>query len=111
LQSQVGKVSAKRMGKLKSIFAPETHLKGEAGLTARRNLINAMHENLQSEGLLNTSNLFREGQNDFRRYMQFKPYRNAIGLAGLGYAGNQVFPKNPLTDLVKKLMFHAANNQ
>lgn len=110
LQSQVGKVSAKRVGKLTSIFAPETRIKGEAGLEARRKLINAMHENLQSEGLHNTSNLFREGQNDFRRYMKFRPYRNAIALAGLGAVGNEVFPQNPLTDLVKKLMFHAAKS-
>ena len=110
LQSQVGKVSAKRMGKLKALFSPESQLKGEAGLKSRKELINALHENLQSEGLNKTSNLLREGQEDFRRYMKFKPYRNAIGLAGLGYVGNEVFPDNPLTDLVKKLMLHAAKN-
>lgn len=110
LQSAVGKVSAKRMGKLSSIFSPETRIKGEAGLSARRKLINAMHENLQSEGLHDVSDLFREGQNDFRRYMKFRPYRNAIALAGLGSAGDKVFPQNPLTELMKKLMFHAANH-
>jgi hypothetical protein len=110
LQSQVGKVSAKRMGKLTSIFAPESRLKGEAGLRSRKELIKAIHENLQSEGLLDTSNLLREGQNDFRRYIKFRPYRNAIALAGLGAIGNEVAPKNPLTDLMKKLMLHAAKN-
>lgn len=99
LQSDVGKISAARKGKLKSLFAPETHLKGEAGLTSRNRLLDAIHENLQGMGHNDISDLLRQGQNDYRRYMKFRKYRNIIGGAGAAYA----IPKNALTDLVKKL--------
>lgn len=102
LQSDVGKISAARRGKIKSLFAPETHLKGQAGLESRNRLMDAIHENLQGMGHHDISELLRKGQNDFRRYMKFKKYRNMLGGAGITYA----VPKNPLTDLLKKLWSH-----
>ena len=100
LQSNLGRVSAQRTGRIRSLFAPETNIRGEAGLASRRRLLNAIHENLQSQGHHDISDLLRQGQNEYRRYMQFRPYRNAIAGAAL-YAAT---PKNALTDLVKKLI-------
>lgn len=104
LQSDVGKISAARRGRIKSLFAPESHLKGEAGLKSRNNLLNAIHENLKRMDHNDISDLLREGQNDFRRYSKFKKYRNALGVAGAAYA----IPQNPLTNLMNKL-FHLSN--
>lgn len=102
LQSDVGKISAARRGKIKSLFAPESHLKGEAGLKSRNSLLEAIHENLQSMGHHDVSHLLRKGQEDYRRYMKFRKIRNILGGAGAAYAA----PQNPLTDLVKKLWMH-----
>jgi hypothetical protein len=102
LQSDVGKISAARMGKIKSLFAPESHLKGVAGLESRKKLLNALHENLNDLGHKDISDLLKKGQNEYRRYMKFKKYRNALALAGATYAA----PKNALTDLIKNL-WHA----
>lgn len=97
LQSQVGKLSNKRT---KSWFSPEERIKGEAGNEARNNLLESIHKNLQSLGHEDISRLLREGQNDYRKYMNFRKYRNLIGGAALAYAA----PKNALIDLVKKLL-------
>lgn len=102
LQSKLGKVSSQRMGKIRSLFAPEAQIKGEAGLASRGRLLDAIHENLQSQGHNDISNLLRKGQDEYRRYMKFKPYRNALATAGAAYT----IPKNALTDLIKKLVFH-----
>jgi hypothetical protein len=97
LQSELGQISGKRA---KSWFNPESKIKGHAGLESRDNLLNALHENLQSLDHNDISKLLKEGQNDYRRYMKFKKYRNAISGAGLAYA----VPKNQLTDLMTKIM-------
>lgn len=99
LQSNVGKISTARQGKFSKIFAPETHLKGQAGLESRNNLLNAIHENLQGMGHKDISDLLRKGQNEYRKYMKYRKYRNIIGGAAVAYAA----PKNALTDLVKKI--------
>ncbi len=104
LQSDVGKISAKRMGKIRSLFAPESNLKGEAGLAARKRLLNAIHEELQSKGHHDVSDLLRQGQNEYRRYIKFKPYRNAILGAGITAATKAALPKNALTNLIHKLV-------
>lgn len=96
LQSNVGKLSGK---KAKSWFSPSERITGQAGLEARETLLDAIHEELNSLGHRDISELLRKGQNDYRRYMKFKKYRNAVGVAGAAYA----VPKNPLTDLMKKL--------
>lgn len=106
LQSKVGKISAKRIGKIRSIFSPESQIKGESGLEARNRLLKSIHENLQSLGHNDISDLLKQGQNEYRRYMKFKPYRNAIIGAGATAVAKEVVPKNPLTDLVNKLLFH-----
>ncbi len=102
LQSDVGKISAARMGRIKSLFAPESHLKGVAGLESRKNLLNALHENLNNLGHKDISDLLRKGQNEYRRYKKFKKYRDVLAVAGATYAA----PKNALTDLLKNL-WHA----
>ncbi len=102
LQSYLGKISSARTGKLSKLFSPETNLKGQAGLRSRNSLLNAIHENLQKLGHEDISDLLREGQNDYRRYMNFKKYPKILGGAAAAYAS----PKNPLTDLLKKL-WHA----
>lgn len=100
LQSDLGKVSSKRMGKVRSLFSPESQITGEAGLSSRNRLLDAIHENLQSQGHHDISQLLKQGQKEYRRYSKFKPYRNALAMAGALYAT----PKNALTDLVKKMI-------
>ena len=97
LQSEVGQIAGQQAG---SWFSPTERIRGRAGLEARGNLLNEIHENLQSMGHHDVSDLLRRGQNEYRRYARFRPYRNAIGLAAGVYAA----PKNPLTDLIKKLV-------
>lgn len=102
LQSDLGKISSARTGKLSKLFSPETNLKGQAGLRSRNELLNAIHENLQGMGHNDISDLLRKGQEDYRRYMNFRKYPRLLGGAAAAYA----VPKNPLTDLVKKLWSH-----
>jgi len=97
LQSEVGQLSGQ---KAKSLFSPSERITGRAGLEARGNLLNALHENLQSLGHHDISELLKKGQEEYRRYMKFKKYRNALGIAGAAYA----VPKNPLTDIIQKLV-------
>lgn len=99
LQSDVGKNAGDYA---KSLFSAAERSHGRAGLEARNRLLDAIHENLQSQGHYDISNLLREGQNDYRRYMAFRPYRNILGLAGL----SMMLPKNSLTNLVSKIWSH-----
>ncbi len=102
LQSDLGKVSAARTGKISKLFSPETHLKGQAGLRSRNALLDAIHENLQGMGHHDISDLLRQGQADYRRYMNFRKYPRILGGAAAAY----MFPKNALIDLAKNL-WHA----
>ena len=99
LQSDLGKISSARTGKLSKLFNPETNLKGQAGLRSRNSLLDAIHDNLQNLGHEDISDLLREGQNDYRRYMNFRKYPRILGGAAAAYAA----PKNSLTDLLKQL--------
>lgn len=103
LQADLGKISSARTGKLSKLFSPETYLKGQAGLRSRNSLLNSIHENLQGLGHQDISDLLREGQNDYRRYMNFRKYPRTLGAVAATYA----VPKNPLTDLIKNL-WHAS---
>ncbi len=96
LQSEVGQLAGQQA---KSWFSPSERIKGRAGLESRGNLLDAIHENLQSLGHQDISDLLKRGQNDFRKYMKYKKYRNYL----LGAAAAYAAPKNALTDLVKKL--------
>ncbi len=96
LQSEVGQLAGQQA---KSWFSPSERIKGRAGLESRGNLLDAIHENLQSLGHEDISDLLKRGQNDFRKYMKYKKYRNYLFGAAAAYAA----PKNALTDLVKKL--------
>ena len=100
LQSDVGKNSSDYA---KSFFSAAERSHGRAGLEARNRLLDAIHENLQSQGHHDISSLLRQGQNDYRRYMSFKPYRNALALTGMGAAGLSI-PGNPLTHLLQKVL-------
>ena len=97
LQSEVGQVAGQQAN---SWFSPTERVRGRYGLEARGNLLNEIHQNLQSLGHHDISDLLRRGQNEYRRYARFRPYRNALGLAVAVYAA----PKNQLTDLIKKLV-------
>lgn len=99
LQSDVGKNAGDYA---KSFFSAAERSHGRAGLEARNRLLDAIHENLQSQGHNDISSLLRQGQNDYRRYMAFKPYRNILGLAGLG----MLLPKNSLTNVANKILSH-----
>lgn len=101
LQSTAGK----HAGALaKTWFDPAKGNFGRAGLDARRDLINDMHRALLDKGQGDVSDLLRQGQEDYRRYMAFKPYRNAIlGAIATGTTA-AALPKNALTNLASKLV-------
>lgn len=102
LQSDVGKHSGDYA---RSLFSAAERSHGRAGLQSRDRLLDAIHNELQSNGNLDISDLLREGRNEYRKYMRFRPYRNALLLGAAGLA----VPKNPVTNLAKKVLLH--NNQ
>lgn len=99
LQSDVGKNAGDYA---KSLFSAAERSHGRAGLETRNMLLDDIHQNLQSQGHHDISNLLRQGQNEYRRYMAFRPYRNILGLAGL----SMMLPKNSLTNLASKILSH-----
>ncbi len=105
LQSDLGKHASDYA---KSLFSAAERQHGRAGLQTRGQLLDAMHENLQSQGHHDISNLLKAGQNDYRKYMKFKPWRNALALGGLGAAGLSI-PDNPIAKTLKSILFQ--NNQ
>lgn len=98
LQSELGS-RANTLSRSK--FSPAERMHGREGLAARERLLDAIHNQLESTGNTDISNLLRQGRNDYRRYARFRPYRNYLGVA----AGVYALPKNALIDLVKKLYF------
>lgn len=98
LQSDLGKHSSDYA---KSLFSASERAHGRAGMSLRNQLLNEIHEGLQSQGHGDISDLLRQGQNEYRRYMKIKPYRNALAVAAGAYA----IPKNTLIDLAKKMVF------
>lgn len=103
LQSKVGRHSAPRA---KAWFDPEARDKGQAGFNSVNALLDDMHAEMQGQGLLKESEFLRQGRNDYRRYMNFKPYRNAVGAAIAGTIGATLIPKNALTNLIQKMVMH-----
>ncbi len=99
LQSDVGKNSSDYA---RSLFSAAERSHGRAGLEARNRLLDAIHENLQIQGHHDISDLLRQGQNDYRRYMAFKPYRNALALGTFGLA----VPHSPITAILKRFLSH-----
>ncbi len=100
LQSDVGKHSAKRA---KDWFSSAQREKGQAGFDAVNKLLDAMHKDMKGKGMLNESELLRQGRRDYRRYMKFKPYRNILaGTVGAGIA-SAALPKNSLSKLGEKI--------
>jgi hypothetical protein len=97
LQSDLGKHSSDYAG---SLFSASERAHGRAGLATRNSLLDEMHAGLNAQGHQDISQLLRRGQDEYRRYMRFRPYRNAIGGAAALYA----MPKNALIDLAKKLL-------
>ena len=96
LQSDLGKHAG---GLSKDWFSKANRAHGRAGLQVRGNILNEMKNSLRKEGHGDIADLLTKGQNEYRRYMKFKPYRNAIGVA----AGAAMLPRNALIELVKKL--------
>lgn len=105
LQSDVGKNASDYA---RSIFSAAERQHGKAGLGTRNRLLDAIHENLQSQGHHDISNLLRGGQKDYSRYMKFKPYRNALAGGTLLGAGLSIH-NNPLARILKGILF--PNNQ
>lgn len=104
LQSEVGREAASRA---RTLFSPAQRSHGRAGLQARNDLIEDMHRDMQLKGHHNVSNEFRQGQEDYRRFARFRPYRNAIAGAAISAAVAAALPKNALTNLIKKLITHS----
>ncbi len=98
LQSDLGKHAG---GMSKDWFSKANRAHGKAGLEVRSNIIKEMKDSLRKGGHGDIADLLTKGQEEYRRYMKFKPYRNAIGVA----TGAYFLPKNALIDLAKKLAF------
>lgn len=98
LQSDLGKHAG---GLSKDWFSKANRAHGKAGLQVRGNILNEMKQSLRQQGHKDIADLLTKGQDEYRRYMKFKPYRNVLGAAAGAYA----LPKNVLIDLGKKLMF------
>lgn len=96
LQSDLGKHAG---GMSKDWFSKANRAHGRAGLEVRGNILNEMKNSLRQGGHGDIADLLTKGQNEYRRYMKFKPYRNALLAAGAAYS----LPRNVLIDLAKKL--------
>jgi len=97
LQSDLGKHAG---GLSKDWFSKANRAHGKAGLQVRGNILNEMKQSLRQQGHGDIADLLTKGQDEYRRYMKFRPYRNAIGVA----AGAAMLPKNALIDLVQKMI-------
>jgi hypothetical protein len=96
LQSDLGKHAG---GLSKDWFSKANRAHGKAGLQVRGNILNEMKQSLRQQGHGDIADLLTKGQDEYRRYMKFKPYRNALMAAGAAYS----LPRNVLVDLVKKM--------
>lgn len=97
LQSDLGKHAG---GMSKDWFSKANRAHGKAGLEVRGNILNEMKQSLRQQGHGDIADLLTKGQDEYRRYMKFKPYRNALGVA----AGAAMLPRNALIDLAQKLI-------
>ena len=95
LQSDLGKHAG---GMSKDWFSKANRAHGRAGLEVRGNILNEMKNSMRQQGHGDIADLLTKGQDEYRRYMKFKPYRNALLAAGAAYS----LPRNVLMDLVKK---------
>ena len=96
LQSDLGKHAG---GMSKDWFSKANRAHGRAGLEVRGNILNEMKNSMRQQGHGDIADLLTKGQDEYRRYMKFKPYRNALMAAGAAYS----LPRNVLIDLVKKM--------
>lgn len=100
LQSELGS----HAGDLaKSIFSKAERAHGREGMKVRNKLLEQIHSGLQKQGHNDISELLRKGQNEYRRYKKFKPYRNALALGAFG----MLIPGTPITPIVKKVLSHS----
>jgi hypothetical protein len=95
LQSDLGKHAG---GMSKDWFSKANRAHGRAGLEVRGNILNEMKNSMRQQGHGDIADLLSKGQDEYRRYMKFKPYRNALLAAGAAYS----LPRNVLIDLAKK---------
>jgi len=96
LQSDLGKHAG---GMSKDWFSKANRAHGRAGLEVRGNILNEMKNSMRQQGHGDIADLLTKGQDEYRRYMKFKPYRNALMATGAAYS----LPRNVLIDLAKKL--------
>lgn len=99
LQSDLGKHASDYA---KSLFSASERAHGRAGMATRNKLLQEIHKGLQEQGHHDISNLLNKGQNEYRRYMKFKPYRNILGGAAIAAA----LPKNALVNVASKILSH-----
>lgn len=99
LQSDLGKHAG---GMSKDWFSKANRAHGKAGLEVRKNILKEMKQSLRQQGHGDIADLLSKGQEEYRRYIKFKPYRNALALTAFGLA----LPKNQITSLAKKAIFH-----
>lgn len=59
--------------------------------TTRQDLLKEMKQELEKQGHLDLADLLTHGQNRYRQYMQFRPYRNAA--IGAGFASSPFYQK------------------
>lgn len=97
LQSDVGNESAARA---RDIFSSAQRSHGKAGFKSQNALLEDMSRALQEEGHLDISDLMKTGRQDFRRYKEFKPYRNILGGAALA----ALIPQNVWTHIASKIL-------
>lgn len=96
LQSDLGKHAG---GMSKDWFSKANRAHGRAGLEVRGNILKEMKQSLRNGGHEDIADLLTKGQDEYRRYMKFKPYRNALLAAGAAYS----LPRNVLIDVAKKM--------
>lgn len=97
LQSDLGRHSA---GMSRDLFNFANRAHGREGLRAQQRLLQAIEEGLSTQGSEDLAELLGQGRRDYRRYSQFKPYRNAIGLGlASGIAAQTGGPKSMVNAL------------
>lgn len=84
LQSDVGKQARDYA---KSIFSAAERAHGREGLAARDRLLDEIRSGLIEKGHGDIAELMKKGQNQYRRYSEFKPLRNKAALGTLGAIG------------------------
>ena len=96
LQSDTGKYANKLS---RDWFNAANRNKGRAGKESMNSLLDAMHEDMKSKGLMKESELLRQGRRDYARYKKFKFVTNPLA----ALAAYALTPKNKIIEKVKDM--------